>query len=413
MTSASDPFYASGHGVAAVANAQPGDVLRTRTVSYRITGVPTAVTAVQIVYRTTDVKGRPTSNVTSVLKPTGPARAGAAVSYQSFYDSLDPEHSPSRSVAGSVSFGGLINNMESVFLIPLLARGYPVIVTDTEGQRANFAAGPEYAYNTIDAIRAAGRVSSTGLSDTTRVALYGYSGGAIATNWAAALAPRYAPDVNRRLVGATSGGLLVAPASNLTYVDGSLGWSGVAVMAIAGLGRSYDIDFRPYLSERGRQLVGSIQRASIADVLFRYPGLRWSDLVLPKYADPRSVQPFVDVANRINLGSQPTPTIPLQVAQALNGWLEGTAGNKPSIDSGDGVMIAGDVRSLLRQYCASGNRSVQYIEYPVLSHSIAALPAEAEAIKFIEDRFAGRKPLSTCGNIAPGNSLAPLVGTGK
>ena len=48
--------------------------------------------------------------------------------------------------------------------------------------------------------------------------MLGYSGGAIATEWAAELAPTYAPDaldVNARLIGAVIGGVLVDPAHNL------------------------------------------------------------------------------------------------------------------------------------------------------------------------------------------------------
>ena len=38
--------------------------------------------------------------------------------------------------------------------------------------------------------------------------MLGYSGGAIATEWAAELAPSYAPEVNERLIGAAIGGVL-------------------------------------------------------------------------------------------------------------------------------------------------------------------------------------------------------------
>ncbi len=54
--------------------------------------------------------------------------------------------------------------------------------------------------------------------------MLGYSGGAIATEWAAELAPAYAPDLDRRLIGAAMGGVLVHPARNLLYVEGSYFW---------------------------------------------------------------------------------------------------------------------------------------------------------------------------------------------
>ena len=55
------------------------------------------------------------------------------------------------------------------------------------------------------------------------------------------------------------------------------------------------------------------------------------------------------------MGTGGTPTIPLFIGQGALGVLEGTPGDKQAgIDAGDGVMIAGDVRALARNYCAQG-----------------------------------------------------------
>ncbi|TQF65835.1 triacylglycerol lipase [Rhodococcus spelaei] len=399
-----DSFYTYSGG-APLSSIEPGTVLKTRTMPYHVAGVAIPVTAVQLVYRTTDAQGRPTTNVTSVLKPPTGVDPRRAVAYQSFYDSMNPADSPSRAIAGDVSFGGAVNASEAQFLAVLLAQGYSVIVADTEGQKANFAAGPEYGKSTLDSIRAATRSHETDLNSGTRVGLFGYSGGAIATNWAAALAPGYAPDVNRNLVGAAEGGVLVNPARNLTYVSGSTSWSGVAVMAIAGVARAYDIDFTDYLSDRGRQLVDGVQGAGIGSVLGRYPGLTWQQMVKPEYADPASVTPFMTAAAKVNLGEAPTPTIPMFIGQGANGVLEGTAGDKPNVGPGDGVMVAGDVRALARQYCASGNSQIQYTQYDGLSHVMTMAPWAPEAFRWLGDRFAGAPAPSNCGSIPPGNSL--------
>ncbi len=68
------------------------------------------------------------------------------------------------------------------------------------------------------------------------------------------------------------------------------------------------------------------------------------------------------------MGTGGTPTIPLFIGQGANGDLEWTPGNKPGIGAGDGVMIAGDVRTLARTYCAQGT-AVQYEQYDLLSHT--------------------------------------------
>ncbi|NEB74785.1 triacylglycerol lipase [Streptomyces sp. SID14478] len=408
---ASDSFY-TYDGSAPLASYAPGDVLKKRTLQYHVLGIPTPVQATQLLYRTVDAQGRPSAGVTSIVRsPSGDS--SKAVSYQSFYDSLNPEDSPSRAIAGNVSLGGLIANGESLLLVPLLLAGYNVVIPDSEGQKADFAAGPEYGTNTLDSIRAASKTSGTGLTADTRVAMAGYSGGAIATHWAAALAPSYAPDVNKRLVGFAEGGLLVDPAHNLKYISGSSVWAGVAPMAIIGAARAYDIDFTPYLNSYGQQVFKKLEYGSIINALAQYPGLTWKKMVKPQYADPNSIPAFVDAVNKLNLGSADTPTAPGYIAQGNGGVAEGTLSNLPGIGRGDGVMVAGDVRALARQYCDKGNTAIKFQQYDLLSHVGTAVPWAPVALGWINDRFAGKTPPSDCGRIPAGNSLAPEVPTGS
>lgn len=403
--SSSDPFY-SYDGTEPLSSFAPGAVLKTRTLNYHLVGISTPLKAIQLLYRSTDAQGRPAANVTTVVRSlTGDG--SKAVSYQSFYDSLDPEDGPSRAIAGDVSLGGVIPNAEAVFMAPLLLKGYTLVIPDTQGQRANFAAGPEYGTNTLDSIRAATRSAETGLGDDTRFGLIGYSGGAIATNWAAALAPAYAPDVNRKLVGFAEGGLLVAPAHNLRYVGGSLMWSGVIPMAIIGLARAYDLDVKPYLNSYGQQVYTELQSGSILDALGHYPGLTWQKMAKPEYADFTTVPELVTAVNRVNLGSAATPTIPGFIAQGDAGYLEGTFSNQTGIGTGDGVMVAGDVRALARQYCATGSPAIKYRQYELLSHQGATVFWAPAAMNWLDDRFEGRTAPSDCGDIRTGNSLAP------
>lgn len=402
---ASDPFY-SYDGSTPLASLAPGTVLKTRTLPYHVLGLPTPVTAVQLLYRTTDAQGRPAANVTTVVRSlTGDS--SKAVSYQSYYDSLNPADSPSRAVAGDVTIGGLIPHVEAVFLLPVLAQGYAVVIPDTEGQSADLATGPEYGTNTLDSIRAATRSAATGLDSDTRFGLMGYSGGAVATNWAAALAPGYAPEVNAKLVGYTEGGLLVDPAHNLKYVDGSLVWSGITPLAVIGASRAFGTDLTPYLSDYGLSVYRQLEHGSIVDALGHYPGLTWKAMAKPQYADPNSVPPFVEAVNRNNLGTAPTPTVPASIAQGNGGVLEGTFANPAGIGTGDGVAVAGDVRALARQYCATGTSPVAYQQYDLLSHFGVPVVWAPTALGWLNDRFAGHPAPSDCGNIPAGNSLAP------
>ncbi|MFI0802816.1 lipase family protein [Amycolatopsis lurida] len=66
-------------------------------------------------------------------------------------------------------------------------------------------------------------------------------------------------------------------------------------------------------------------------------------------------------------------------------------------------------RSLARQYCDTGNKSIKYDQYNTLSHVGAAVAWAPQAIGWLNDRFAGKAAPTSCGKIAPGNSLAPEV----
>jgi hypothetical protein len=404
-----DPFY-SYTGPPPLESIAPGTVLKTRSVPYHIFGLPTLLNTTQLLYRSTCQTGNPTVNVTSVIQPPSQLLdEKKVISYQSAYDSLNQNDEPSYSISGGLTLGGVVIDVEAGVFGPFLADGYTVIVPDTEGQGAHFAAVREYGLNTLDSIRAVFSKSSTvGLPSDAKVAMLGYSGGAIATEWAAELAPTYAPDVNARLIGAAMGGVLVHPARNLHYVDGSLFWPGVMPMALVGLGRAFQIDFRPYLSDYGVKVYNDMQTASIIDVLGRYPGLKWTDLAKPEYPTPESLPSYATLANKLIMGTGGTPTIPLFIGQGANGaLLEGTPGDKPGIGAGDGVMIAGDVRTLARGYCANGT-TVHYEQYDALSHIWSIRIWLPNSIAWIKERFAGLPAPQNCSSIKPGNKIPPI-----
>lgn len=408
---ANDPGFFVYSGSKPLASFAPGAVLKTRTIPYHLAGVATPLQAVQVLYRTTDATGQPDANVTSLLKyPSGTPKG--VVSYQSVYDSLNPDDSPSRAVAGdfhlfgmtavgrNIEDGNAASNAENAILPAVLALGYAVNIPDTEGPNADFAAGPEYGMNTLDSLRAISAVAGTGVNANTPIGLVGYSGGAIASNWAAILGPRYAPDINHRLVGVAEGGVLVNPGRNLQYVSGSLGWGGVVGMAIDGVARAYHLNFDKYLSDYGRQVLRQLSDASILN--FWYPGLTWQKLVLPQYANPDSIPEFVDAVNKLNMGAAPIPTAPMFIVQADNGILEGTWPGPPGVGPGDGVMIAGDVRALADRYCAAGV-SIDYQQFGIISHTTAPDFWGPESVLWLLDRFAGKPAPSNCAQIPPGN----------
>ncbi|OBH07093.1 triacylglycerol lipase [Mycobacterium sp. E2699] len=401
-----DPFY-SYTGDKPLPDITAGTVLKTRHVPYHIVGLPTLLETTQLLYRSTGQRNTPTVNVTSVIRPRGLGHKTKVISYQSAYDSLNQNDEPSYAISGGrPTLAGLVPNVELGVFGPFLAEGYTVIVPDTEGQAADFAAGPEYGINTLDSIRAA--FNSSAIDSDAKVAMLGYSGGAIATEWAAEYAKTYAPDVYQHLIGAAIGGVLVHPAHNLHYVEGSQMWAGVMPMALVGIARAFAIDFTPYLSDRGIEICKELQNASIVDVLgLRYAGLTWQQLAKPEYPTPESIPIYVETVNKLIMGTGGTPKIPLFIGQGAGGEREGTAGNKPGIGAGDGVMIAGDVRTLARDYCAAGT-AIHYEEYAALSHILSLALWLPNSIAWIKQRFANVPAPQNCSSIPLGNPIPPL-----
>ncbi|MEO6605085.1 MAG: lipase family protein [Aeromicrobium sp.] len=406
-----NPFF-SYTGKEPLSQVPPGTVLKTRTVPYTIQGLPILLKAIQVQFRTKDAIGKPAIGITTVVRPILPLQQTVkVVSYQSFYDSLNREDQPSAAIAGGQGLGKGIVNAETLLIAPLLLAGFTVNIPDTQGQNADFAAGPEYGVVTLDSLKAISNVAATGVGTKSPIGLIGYSGGAIGTEWAAEQAPAYAPTISKRIVGSAFGGVLVSPIHNLHYADGSFGWSGVVAMALVGLSRAYHVDLTPYLSDYGKTLTTTLQKASISEAIFQYPDLTFAKMVKPQYAVPETIKPLVTIGNKLIMGTYGTPTAPMFIGQGTGGEVEGTMGNKPGIGPGDGVMIAGDVRSLARKYCAKGV-TITHREYP-LSHIGTVALWLPEALPWLLARFTDTPAQSNCATIQPGNSIAPITYVGK
>lgn len=405
---ANDPFY-TYTGSKPLASIAPGTVLKSRVTTFHVYGINLGVRTTQLLYRSTGALGQPTVNATSILEPGLNWLFGSSriVSYQSAYDSLSTNDQPSHIIAGGRSAGEGLPNMEAALYGPFLLAGNTVVISDTEGQGADFGAGPEYGYNTLDSLRAAIASSKVSIPSYARVALIGYSGGAIATEWASELAANYAPDLKKNLVGAAYGGVMVNPAHNLHYVDGAGKWAGVMPMAIVGIARSYQIDLSPYLSARGMQAFTDLQDAAIDVAQSKYTGIKWTDLAKPEYATPESIPAYVATANKLIMSTGGTPTTPQFIGQGADGTSEGTPNDKPGIGAGDGVMIAADVRALAREYCRRGLK-VTYRQYDTLAHSDSIILWAPEAIAWTFARLGGLPALQNCSSIAGGGSLAPI-----
>ncbi len=386
----SDSFY-DYTGSTPLAQIAPGTVLKQRPVSIVVSGSTRPFSAFQVLYRTVGELRQPTVTVATVIRPLGASVGAKLISYQTFYDALGAQCDPSYTLRGGNPGYGDAQD-DALLLENYLAAGYTVVTADYEGEDLDWTAGDESGWDTLDGIRAAEH--ALGDPASTPVGLVGYSGGAIATEWATELAPTYAPGLH--IVGAAEGGIPVDYAHNLNYINGSPGWSGIIPGTLVALTRAFHVALTPYLSPLGRTLAAQAADACINDLYGSHPGLKVSQLVAPRYANVLNIPSFVRVVNTLIMGSAPGhPQEPLFMA----------VGNGDGV--GDGVMVAADVQALAHEYCGQGV-PVQFTEYQGASHTDAAVPFEAAALPYLTERFAGISPPSSCGTLAAGNSLAPL-----
>lgn len=176
--------------------AEPGAVLRNRSAPGNLVSVvgSNCSAAYNLLYRTTASQGNATWAVTTVFVPKKPT--DALLSYQIPYDSAYINSSPSYAMYQSLPRDISI----------ALGKGYFVTVPDYEGPLASFTAGHMSGYATLDAVRAT--LNAAGLydlPDDVAYATWGYSGGALATEWAAELQVDYAPELS--FAGSAMGGL--------------------------------------------------------------------------------------------------------------------------------------------------------------------------------------------------------------
>lgn len=382
-----DPFY-SYTGSEPLGSIPPGTVLKRRSIHLAFgTATSTPVQAEQLLYRTTSQLDQPAVTVTTLLEPTSKPVVPRIVEYLSFYDGLGAQCDPSYTLAGGDP-GGSTNeqeaNEEELLISWYLSQGDVVTVPDFEGTALHWMAGHESGYGALDAIRATESFLDVG--PATRVGLSGYSGGAVAADWASELAPSYAPKLN--LVGIAEGGVPVNYIDMFKYINGTTEYSAAIPGVLIGLSRAYDVDLKPYLSTYGLQVVQQEDQVCIASVFGHYPGLTFQALMKPQYQNIFGVPAFARMLEDQTMGTAPThPMEPLFLAV---GNTDGT---------GDGVMVARDVESLAHHYCQEAV-PVQFQEYHGASHVDAGAFFEPQTGPFLQERLAGLPFVSNCSSLS-------------
>jgi hypothetical protein len=224
-----DPWYTAPGGYE---NVKPGTVLKVRVAPGDVAKQVSASAAWNILYRTTDSQYKPTWAVTTLFAPPNPsAGRSSLLSYQFPYDCVNIDGSPSYSLYTTPPSSMAIDRL--LYTAIMLGGGWFLNVPDYEGPKASLGAGVMSGHATIDSIRAVlSEADRFGLAKDAKYAMWGYSGGALATEWAGELQVQYAPEMV--FAGAVIGGLTPNLTSVLTTISKTQN-AGLAVAAILGL----------------------------------------------------------------------------------------------------------------------------------------------------------------------------------
>ncbi|KAA8647916.1 hypothetical protein EYZ11_012906 [Aspergillus tanneri] len=343
-----------------------GDILDHRQVSLPslIPGAESPLTAYQLLFVTRNASFDLTTSVTTVIIPENP-NPNRVLSYQIAYDSPDVNCSPSYGLQRGAGFAAAMwNQVQMSFVFPylmsykgLLGRRPILNIPDYEGSNAAFTVGPQSGYHTLDSIRAAlNSKDITGIKRTARAIMFGYSGGALATEWASELHAEYAPKLN--IAGAAMGG----PPPNITntYINVNGTQSPLNVWAMLGVMRAF-----PEVDEHMRNDIRPDKRS-----LFLGPQKRCTrcQLYSPKIPPNENVSSWFEhgdeflykfkeildtngtMGNHIEKGQ--SPNFPLYIFQ----------GTKDNI-----TAPIEDTDNLYHKYCDAGT-NVTYVRYVGLDH---------------------------------------------
>ncbi|OBF44467.1 lipase [Mycobacterium sp. 852002-50816_SCH5313054-b] len=367
-----DPFYQPPPGFQ---HAEPGTVLRSREVELAFLGlIPQPVTAVQLLYRTMDMNGQPEATVTTVIVPAklAPGQTCPLLSYQCAIDAMASRCFPSYALRRRAKALGSLSQLEFLLINAAVAEGWAVSIPDHEGIHGSWGAPYEPGYRVLDGIRAALGFERLALSPSAPIGLWGYSGGGLASAWAAEVCADYAPDLN--IVGAVLG----SPVGDLGHTFRRLNGgflAGLPALVVAALAHIYpDLErvINEHTNEEGRALLDSLETMTTIEAVLRMAGKNMGDYLDEPLEDILSTPEIMHVFESIKLGAA-VPTPPVLIVQAVHDYL----------------IDVHDIDALADAYSAGGARVTYHRD--AFNEHLCLHPLSAPmTLRWLTDRFDGR-----------------------
>jgi hypothetical protein len=367
-----DPFYQPPPGFQ---HAEPGTVLRSREVELAFLGlIPQPATAVQLLYRTMDMNGQPEATATTVIVPAklAPGQTCPLLSYQCAIDAMTSRCFPSYALRRRAKALGSVSQLEFLLINAAVAEGWAVSVPDHEGIHGSWGAPYEPGYRVLDGIRAALSFERLALSPSAPIGLWGYSGGGLASAWAAEVCADYAPDLD--IVGAVLG----SPVGDLGHTFRRLNGgflAGLPALVVAALAHIYpDLQrvIREHTNEEGRALLDSLETMTTVEAVLRMAGKNMGDYLDEPLEDILSTPEIMHVFESIKLGAA-VPSPPVLIVQAVHDYL----------------IDVHDIDALADAYSAGGARVTYHRD--AFNEHLCLHPLSAPmTLRWLTDRFEGR-----------------------
>lgn len=256
----------------------PGAIIRSRPVPAKALQIfPINVDSWQILYRTTGINGEPYAAVTTVMVPRGEygwhGHKKGPRPLLSFNPATDStlrvcDASYGLTKGFPIELGNPVGPLtfptpaaEVVLAAAGLAQGWAVAMPDHGGIDYRFLSPKQPGYAVLDGIRAVENFKPAGLAGAkTPVAMWGYSGGAIASSWAIEVQPSYAPELN--IKGAAFGAPERDLEASLRAVSGHL-LGGLIPLALSSIEKdspAFRKALSKFLTPHGRKIVDETRR---------------------------------------------------------------------------------------------------------------------------------------------------------
>ncbi|SPJ87142.1 related to lipase 1 [Fusarium torulosum] len=314
-----DPWYTAPDDFK---SKQPGDILRIRSVPKLVSVVEKSSAVYHILYRSTDSRSQASWAVTTLFIPAWFYRSqtgkAAILSYQFAYNTANFDCSPSFALAGVMarSEPTLGIRASTCLLTEMLSFGWIINTPDHLGPTTAFGASIQGGHATLDSLRAVHNLLQLRQGPGFHTAIWGYSGGSIATFAAAELHSSYAPDVN--IDGAVLGGVVDDISADLDKVNKSP-LAGTLIALLLGITSQYP-EARAYLKSRlnedTKDEFMSVLHTEVTQAVRHFAGKDIYSFFQNGVADLRTPQMQNLYDSQAKLGYKGIPAMPMFVYKA-------------------------------------------------------------------------------------------------